>query len=156
MSWRFLSFYVADQITVQRYLTAKSLEAARRSFVLNCLSVSIMVPALMYTGIALLAFYHDHPDRIAADLGSQRRSSNSHLDPRRGGPTADSPGRLDAITPDTSGPVGGGAAIAASQHEAPVRRCGQAWCLDEQDGRRVDVQRLAMRLPRSDSAGEAK
>ncbi|MEQ8790558.1 MAG: hypothetical protein RIC55_29950 [Pirellulaceae bacterium] len=61
-----LSFYVADQITAQRYLTAKSLVAARRSFVLNCLSVSIMVPALLYVGMALLAYYHDHPQDMAA------------------------------------------------------------------------------------------
>jgi Na+/proline symporter len=61
-----LSFYVADQITAQRYLTAKSLTAARRSFVLNSISVSIMVPALCYVGMALLAYYHDHPQDIRA------------------------------------------------------------------------------------------
>ena len=59
-----LSFYVADQITVQRYLTAKSLREARRSFVLNCVSVTFMVPALMYVGVSLLAFYHDHPEDL--------------------------------------------------------------------------------------------
>lgn len=59
-----LSFYVADQITAQRFLTAKSLKAARQSFVLNCVSVSIMVPALAYLGIALLAYYHDHPEEV--------------------------------------------------------------------------------------------
>ncbi len=56
-----LSFYVADQITAQRFLTAKNLDEARRSFALNCLSVSIMIPALMYVGMSLLAYYHDHP-----------------------------------------------------------------------------------------------
>ncbi len=59
-----LSFYVADQITVQRYLTAKSLSVARRSFVMNCVSVSLMIPALMYAGMALLAFYHDNPQAM--------------------------------------------------------------------------------------------
>jgi hypothetical protein len=39
------SFYIADQITAQRYLTAKDLPTARRSFVFNCLSVTFMVPA---------------------------------------------------------------------------------------------------------------
>lgn len=59
-----LSFYVADQITAQRFFTARNLLEARRSFVLNCVSVSIMVPALMYVGVALLAYYHDHPQAI--------------------------------------------------------------------------------------------
>ncbi|MCA9154100.1 MAG: hypothetical protein KDA38_04905 [Planctomycetales bacterium] len=59
-----LSFYIADQITAQRYLTAKSLPEARRSFVLNCVSVSIMTPALAYVGVALLAFYYDNPQAM--------------------------------------------------------------------------------------------
>ena len=61
-----LSFYVADQITVQRYLTTKSVDEARRSFVLNCVSVTFMVPALALVGMSLLAFYHDHPDEMRA------------------------------------------------------------------------------------------
>lgn len=61
-----LSFYVADQITVQRYLTTKSVDEARRSFVLNCVSVTIMVPALALVGMSMLVFYHDHPNEIRA------------------------------------------------------------------------------------------
>ena len=56
-----LSFYVADQITVQRFLTAKSLKESKRSFLLNCLSVSIMIPALALVGVSLFAYYQTHP-----------------------------------------------------------------------------------------------
>lgn len=74
-----LSFYVADQITAQRYLTAKSLAVARRSFVLNCVSVSIMVPALMYVGMCLLAFYQQHPQEMrpiwVANLDNRTRAA---------------------------------------------------------------------------------
>ncbi len=72
-----LSFYVADQVTVQRFLAVKSLQAGRRSLVLNAVGVSIMVPALMYVGMALLSFYHDHPDALRpkwvteADVGDR-------------------------------------------------------------------------------------
>jgi sodium-dependent multivitamin transporter 6 len=59
-----LSFYIADQITAQRYLTAKDLIAAQRSFILNCFSVTVMGVSLMYVGMALLAFYHDHPQAM--------------------------------------------------------------------------------------------
>jgi Na+/proline symporter len=61
-----LSFYVADQITAQRYLTARSVAEARRSFVLNGVSVTIFVPLLAYVGVCLLAFYHDHPESLRA------------------------------------------------------------------------------------------
>ena len=78
-----LSFYVADQITVQRYLTARSLTEARRSFTLNCISVTIMIPALMYAGLCLLAFYHDHPQDHAPHLDGERGPSYRRVDRRR-------------------------------------------------------------------------
>lgn len=59
-----LSFYVADQITVQRFFTTPSLEQLKRSYLLNCFSVLVMVSALTLAGLALLAFYHDHPQQM--------------------------------------------------------------------------------------------
>jgi Na+/proline symporter len=64
MFFAFLSFYIADQITAQRFLTTVDLSAAKRSYLLNCVSVSLMMLALMYVGLALLAFYHDHPEQM--------------------------------------------------------------------------------------------
>jgi len=52
-----LSFYVADQIAAQRYLTTKNLREAQRSFVLNVLSVNLFYPLLAYVGIALSIYY---------------------------------------------------------------------------------------------------
>ncbi|MFV1964544.1 MAG: hypothetical protein ACC628_03915 [Pirellulaceae bacterium] len=79
-----LSFYVADQITAQRYLTAKSLDEAKRSFLMNCLSVSIMSPALLYCGLALLAFYHDHPEDLrpkwVVNVDAETRGSLTYAD----------------------------------------------------------------------------
>ena len=54
-----LAFYVADQISAQRFLTTKSLQDARRAFVLNCVSVTVMLPLLIYAGVVLLAYYQD-------------------------------------------------------------------------------------------------
>lgn len=59
-----LSFYIADQITVQRFLTARSLKASTRSFLLNCVSVTIMIPALALVGVSLFAYYQHHPDQM--------------------------------------------------------------------------------------------
>lgn len=59
-----LSFYVADQITAQRFLCASTLPGAQRSFFLNCVVLSILMPGLTYVGLCLLTFYYDHPDHL--------------------------------------------------------------------------------------------
>jgi Na+/proline symporter len=59
-----LSFYVADQITAQRFLSAKDVNAARTSYVLNTLALTFLLPGLIYAGMCLLAFYYDHPQQM--------------------------------------------------------------------------------------------
>lgn len=59
-----LSFYVADQITAQRILCAKSVIAARNSFLLNTVALTFLLPGLVYIGICLHAFYYDHPQAM--------------------------------------------------------------------------------------------
>lgn len=59
-----LSFYIADQITAQRILCAKSVIAARNSFLLNTLALTFLLPGLVYIGICLHAFYYDHPQEM--------------------------------------------------------------------------------------------
>jgi SSS family transporter len=59
-----VAFYTADQITVQRVLTARSLREAQKGFVLNCVGLSIFIPVLCYVGVGLYAFYQEHPDRV--------------------------------------------------------------------------------------------
>ncbi len=59
-----LSFYIADQITAQRFICASTLGAAQRSYVLNCVVLSILMPGLTYVGLCLLTFYYDHPEHL--------------------------------------------------------------------------------------------
>lgn len=59
-----LAFYTADQITMQRVLTARSVGAAQKAFVLNCGVLSIFIPILCYIGVGLYAFYEQHPERV--------------------------------------------------------------------------------------------
>lgn len=61
-----LAFYSADQITMQRVLTARSLRSAQNAFLLNCVSLSIFIPLLCYVGLNLYAFYQKHPDHVPA------------------------------------------------------------------------------------------
>jgi Na+/proline symporter len=59
-----LSFTMADQITAQRFLCAKSVDAARTSYLANCVLLSILHAALVYIGLCLVAFYHDRPQEM--------------------------------------------------------------------------------------------
>ena len=59
-----LSFYLADQITAQRFLTATSVDSARQSFLWNCGALTFLFPGLTYIGLCLLAYYHDHPGQM--------------------------------------------------------------------------------------------
>lgn len=59
-----LFFFLADQTMTQRLLSAKSVNAARTSYVINTLALSLLLPGLIYAGICLLAFYYDHPQSL--------------------------------------------------------------------------------------------
>lgn len=61
------SFYVADQITAQRFLTARSINAARTSYLSNAIALSLLMPGLMYVGLCLLTYYYDHPQQLRAE-----------------------------------------------------------------------------------------
>jgi sodium-dependent multivitamin transporter 6 len=140
-----LSFYVADQITVQRYLTARNLSEARRSFALNCLSVTLMVPALMYAGLCLLTFYHDHPQAMrpiwAANVD---HLSNTSITGSDGRPLI--PWQADAITVDNVDRLVAEHRLIRPNSEQPFADSAQ---LLRRDGAQVhvDVERLAMRRP---------
>lgn len=56
-----LSFYSADQITAQRFLAAKSVDAARTSYLVNCIVLTLLMPGLIYIGLCMLTYYQDHP-----------------------------------------------------------------------------------------------
>jgi Na+/proline symporter len=150
----FLSFYVADQITVQRYLTAKSLRAARRSFILNCISVSIMVPALMYAGTALLAYYHDHPQQMrpiwVANVNHRDQSTALGED---GQPLIE--WRPRAITPENVEQLVDERKLLRPNSDLPFTNA-EGLVIDDLSGSRINIERLAMRLPRDRSLGRGE
>jgi len=117
-----MSFYIADQITAQRFLSAKSVVAARNSFLLNTLALTFLLPGLVYIGVCLHAFYYEHPEHmrpewvVNVDAQTQRpitdeatrdpsrRRLNSvsrreEEDPTVGKPLIDWKNKKDAITP---------------------------------------------------------
>jgi sodium-dependent multivitamin transporter 6 len=59
-----LSFYIADQITAQRFLTARTINAARTSYLANAFALTLLMPGFMYIGLCLLTYYYDHPQQM--------------------------------------------------------------------------------------------
>ncbi len=140
-----LSFYVADQITAQRYLTTRNVSEARRSFVLNCLSVTIMVPALAFAGMSLLAFYHDHPEAMRAKwvANVDNRTQQSIVDDA-GKPLIDWQEDLNDLAV-VEHMVAEGRLLRPNSKQ-PFLNAEELF-MDGADGLRVDVEKLAMRTP---------
>jgi len=56
----------SDQVVLQRYFSTPSLKAARRSYFSNLAVDVLMAVLLSLAGLALLAFYLNHPERLPA------------------------------------------------------------------------------------------
>lgn len=56
----------SDQVVLQRYFSTTSLQAARRSYLINIVVDLTMSSLLALAGLALLAFYLKHTDRLPA------------------------------------------------------------------------------------------
>ena len=67
--WSFtaLALLIADQVIVQRLLAAKTVNDARTSCVVATLVLSLVMPILLYAGVCLLSFYHDHPRELRSE-----------------------------------------------------------------------------------------
>lgn len=53
--------YCVDQVMIQRYLIARSLKAARRGFLLNCVTFAAYFALMTFVGLALFAFRKHTP-----------------------------------------------------------------------------------------------
>ena len=58
----YFAMYMADQMSLQRYLVAGSVKAASRSFLINVIGVICVLTLLAGVGLALAVWYHFAPD----------------------------------------------------------------------------------------------
>jgi len=56
-----MASYTSDQVMVQRFQTTRSVEDARRAFVINAATDAIWMFGLSLIGVALLAYFTHHP-----------------------------------------------------------------------------------------------
>ncbi|MCI0356924.1 MAG: hypothetical protein L0211_00370 [Planctomycetaceae bacterium] len=59
-----LALLAADQATTGRLLAAKDINAARTACLTSTLGLTLLLPALLYLGVCLWAFYYDHPSEL--------------------------------------------------------------------------------------------
>ena len=60
-----LSAFGADQVAVQRYISAKDARTSQTGFVLSPLAMLIVLPGLLAIGMGLFSYFHHHPDMLS-------------------------------------------------------------------------------------------
>ncbi|HMC12347.1 MAG TPA: sodium/solute symporter [Pirellulaceae bacterium] len=60
--------HCSDQVVLQRYASTPSLAAARKSYITNVVALLSITSLLGVSGLALLYYYLQHPDRLPAGL----------------------------------------------------------------------------------------
>ncbi|MEZ6090132.1 MAG: hypothetical protein R3C05_19315 [Pirellulaceae bacterium] len=59
-----LSAFGADQVAVQRYISAKSERTSQIGYVINLLGMWLVIPGLLLIGVGLFAYYDKHPAEL--------------------------------------------------------------------------------------------
>lgn len=142
-----LVLYVADQLTVQRMLGAKTANVARNAFLLNLVGLTFLVPALVYAGLCLLAFYYDHPQemhpRWVANVNNLTRESLRGAD---GQPLLEENNPAHAVTFENIDQLVAEGRLLKPNSKEPFTDATEL--IDPQTNR-VRIEKLAMRKPTS-------
>ena len=67
-----IGMYGADQVSVQRYLTARSLPIMQKSFILNMCAGLLLKGFIIAIGLGLFAFYATNPENLPASIQGDR------------------------------------------------------------------------------------
>jgi SSS family transporter len=162
-----MSFYIADQITAQRFLSAKSVVAARNSFVLNTVALTFLLPGLVYIGVCMHTFYYEHPQQMRpewvanVDAQTQRQitdeatrdpnrrrlnnvTNEEEEDPTVGRPLIDWKNKRDAITAENLPELVRQKKLRDPNSKEPFSEETLPELIDSATGQ-VQIERLAMR-----------
>lgn len=154
-----LVFYIADQITAQRYPTTRTLRDAQRSFLVNCITGSALTCGLIVVGLCLLVFYHDHPSQLRtkwfvnvdAETGRSLTSTDRDrllgkpITTNNSNPLLDWNNPADEVTSESIERLVGEQRLLHPNRKTPFENSQQLF--DEEHPDRLDVTRLATRHP---------
>jgi Na+/proline symporter len=141
-----LSLLVSDQIQAQRLLCAKDVNSSRTSYLVCCLTLTFLLAGLIYIGLGLLAFFHDHPEHLRAEW-VVNLDGRTH-EPIRGDdglPLLDFRKPSQQLTRETIDQLVAEGRVLQPNDKLPFTSSDDL--LDPASGR-VMVERLAMRRPR--------
>lgn len=140
-----LSFYVADQVTAQRFLCAANVNTARTSYFVSTLASTFLLAGLIYVGLCLLAFYHDHPRDLrpewVVNLNGQTRQPV--LD-ESGRPLLDPKNPADAIVAENIDRLLAERRILRPNDKLPFTSADE---IIDPETDRVMIEKLAMQRP---------
>ncbi|MCA9044020.1 MAG: hypothetical protein KDA69_06855, partial [Planctomycetaceae bacterium] len=74
-----LSAFGADQVAVQRYLSAKSEQTSKVGALLNLAGMWIVIPGLLFMGVCLHAFYTNSPEALGEGTLEQILTANPKI-----------------------------------------------------------------------------
>jgi solute:Na+ symporter, SSS family len=145
--WLLISafFFTSDQMAVQRFLAAKDVNTARTSNLVQALGATFLLAGLIFAGLGLVAFYHDHPDQLRAEwvvnLDGSRREPISD---RSGQPLLDPANPAHQITPQNLKRLVAERRVLRPNDKLPFTSADEL--LDPMTGR-VLIEKLAMYRP---------
>jgi Na+/proline symporter len=143
-----LAFLVADQLSAQRLLAAKSENAARTAYLTCALALSIALPALLYVGTGLLGFYYDHPQEMrpawVVNIDGKTRLPMRGSDGR---PLLDAAKPADDVNFENIDRLVAEGRILQPNNKEPF---ASPQSLIDPETNRVLIERLAMRKPNND------
>lgn len=149
-----LALFVADQITAQRYLAARTLPEARKSLAWTCVVVTLLCGTLLYVGLALLAFYQESPQAMrpiwVANVDHQTHRS---VTDDQGVPLI--AWSREAVTPDNiDGLVADRRLLRPNTHEPFTDSEGLV--VDSDGAEQISIRQLAMRKPPPAGLGQGE
>lgn len=143
-----LTFFVADQAAAQRLLAAKTENLARTTYLACALALSLLLPALVFAGTCLLAFYYDHPQEMRPEwvVNVDGKTRLPWLD-ESGQPLLDQRNPSDAVTFENIDRLVAEGRILQPNNKEPF---ASADGLVDPKTNEIAVEKLAMRRPNSD------
>ncbi len=137
-----LSFYAADQITAQRFLAARIVDAARTSYLASCVVSSALHAVLIYVGLCLLAFYHQRPQEMRPEwVANVDNISRLPMRGQDGGPLIDP---ADPLSPTNVDELVRQQKLLKPNSKEPFTDAEEL--IDPESGQLV-IEKLAMRRP---------
>ncbi|MBC8353478.1 MAG: sodium/solute symporter [Planctomycetes bacterium] len=74
-----LSAFGADQVAVQRYISARSARTSQIGFGINVLGMWLVIPGLLAIGVGLFAYFEHHPSELLPLLQDVRSEAGDEL-----------------------------------------------------------------------------